>query len=38
MRLYIARVVSDKDLGHIHAYLLSRPTPPPVASIPLLQN
>ena len=38
MPLYTERVVSDEDLGHIHAYLESRPTPPPVESIPLLQE
>ena len=38
MPLYTDRVVSDEDLGHIHAYLLSRPEPPAVESIPLLQN
>jgi len=38
MPLYTDRVVSDEDLGHIHAYLESRPTPPPVESIPLLQE
>lgn len=38
MPLYTERVVSDEDLGHIHAYLLSRPAPPPVESIPLLQE
>ena len=35
---YIEDLVSDADLGHIHAYLESRPTPPPVESIPLLQE
>jgi mono/diheme cytochrome c family protein len=34
---YPERVVSDEQLGHIHAYLQSRPMPPPVTSIPLLQ-
>ena len=34
---YPGRVVSDEQLGHIHAYLQSRPMPPPVKSIPLLQ-
>ena len=34
---YPERVVSDEQLGHIHAYLQSRPMPPPVKSIPLLQ-
>ena len=38
MPLYTERVVSDEDLGHVHAYLLSRPEPPPVESIPLLQE
>jgi mono/diheme cytochrome c family protein len=37
MPSYPERLVSDVELGHIHAYLQSRPTPPPVASIPLLQ-
>lgn len=34
---YTERVVSEGDLAHIHAYLQSRPTPPPVQSIPLLR-
>jgi len=34
---YPDSVVSDEQLGHIHAYLQSRPMPPPVKSIPLLQ-
>ena len=38
MPLYTERIVSDEDLGHIHAFLESRPTPPPVESIPLLQE
>ena len=38
MPLYTERLVPDADLGHIHAYLQSRPTPPPVESIPLLQQ
>ncbi len=38
MPLYTERVVSDENIGHIHAYLESRPTPPPVESIPLLQE
>lgn len=38
MPLYTERIVSDEDLGHIHAFLESRPTPPPVESIPLLQD
>ena len=36
-RGYPESVVSDEELGHIHAYLQSRPMPPPVKSIPLLQ-
>ena len=35
---YTERVISDADLAHIHAYLQSRPAPPPVQSIPLLQE
>ncbi len=38
MPAYTERLVPDVDLGHIHAYLQSRPTPPPVESIPLLQE
>ena len=38
MPLYTERIVSDENLRHIHAYLESRPTPPPVESIPLLQE
>jgi len=34
---YTEKVVPNADLAHIHAYLQSRPAPPPVASIPLLQ-
>ena len=34
---YTEKVVSDADLANIHAFLQSRPAPPPVASIPLLQ-
>lgn len=34
---YTERVVPDEDLTHIHAYLESRPAPPPVESIPLLR-
>ena len=37
MPIYPERLVSDEDLGHIHAYLQSRPMPPPLESIPLLQ-
>ena len=35
---YTEKVVPNADLGHILAYLQSRPAPPPVASIPLLQK
>ena len=35
---YTAKVVPDTDLAHIHAYLQSLPAPPPVQSIPLLQE
>ena len=35
---YTEKVASDTDLGHIHAYLRSRPAPPPVQSILLLQK
>jgi mono/diheme cytochrome c family protein len=35
---YTAKVVSDKDLADIYAFLLSIPQPPPVKSIPLLNN
>ena len=38
MPLYTERLVSDEDIGHIHSYLESRPTPPPVQSIPLLRE
>ncbi len=38
MPAYTERLVSDVNLGHIHAFLSSRPTPPPVESIPLLQE
>ena len=38
MPLYTEKVLSTADLGHIYAYLQSRPAPPPVASIPLLQK
>ena len=37
MPSYPERLVSDAELGHIYAYLQSRPMPPPIASIPLLQ-
>jgi len=35
---YTAKVVSDKDLADIYAFLLSIPAPPPVKSIPLLND
>jgi len=34
---YTAKVVSDKDLADIYAFLQSRPQPPPADSIPLLR-
>lgn len=34
---YPERVVSDEELRHVHAYLQSRPMPPPIESIALLQ-
>lgn len=34
---YTAKVVPDADLQHIHAFLVSRPAPPPASSIPLLK-
>ena len=35
---YSEKVMPDVDLAHMYAYLQSRPAPPPVASIPLLQK
>jgi mono/diheme cytochrome c family protein len=35
---YTEKVVSNTDLVNIHAFIQSRPTPPPVASVPLLQK
>jgi mono/diheme cytochrome c family protein len=35
---YTEKVVSNEDLAHIYAYLQSRPAPPPVGNIPLLQK
>ncbi len=35
---YNERILSDVDLAHIYAYLQSRPMPPTVQSIPLLQQ
>jgi mono/diheme cytochrome c family protein len=37
MPAYTDRILSDADLGHIYAYLQSRPMPPAAQSIPLLQ-
>jgi ubiquinol-cytochrome c reductase cytochrome c subunit len=34
---YTVKVLSDADLGHIHAYLTSRPMPKPADSIPILK-
>jgi ubiquinol-cytochrome c reductase cytochrome c subunit len=35
---YTAKVVTDKDLADIYAFLSAQPTPPPAKSIPLLNN
>ena len=35
---YTAKVVSDKDLADIYAFLSAQPAPPPAKSIPLLNN
>lgn len=35
---YTAKVVNDKDLADIYAFLVSRKAPPPVKDIPLLNN
>jgi len=35
---YTAKVVSDKDLADIYAFLQSAKQPPPVKDIPLLKN
>jgi ubiquinol-cytochrome c reductase cytochrome c subunit len=35
---FTAKVVSDADLTDIHAYLASRPAPPPLKDIPLLNQ
>lgn len=37
MPLYTTKVVSESELGHIYAFVQSRPTPPPAATIPLLR-
>ncbi len=34
---YTEKVMSDADLGHVYAYLQSRPAPKPVDSIPILK-
>ena len=34
---FTAKVVSDADLANIYAFLQARPTPTPVANIPLLK-
>ena len=35
---FTAKVISDADLTDIHAYLASRPAPPPLKDIPLLNQ
>ncbi len=35
---YTAKVLNDKDLADIYAFLVSRKAPPPVKDIPLLNN
>ena len=35
---YTEKVMSNADLLNIHAFIQSRPAPPPVASVPLLQK
>jgi mono/diheme cytochrome c family protein len=35
---YTAKVVPDKDLADIYAFLSAQPTPPPAKNIPLLNN
>ena len=35
---YTEKVVSNADLVNIHAYIQSRPAPPAVAAVPLLQK
>jgi hypothetical protein len=34
---YTEKIIPEADLGHIHAFLTSRPAPPAVDSIPLLK-
>jgi hypothetical protein len=35
---FTAKVVSDAELIDVHAYLSSRPAPPPLKDIPLLNQ
>jgi mono/diheme cytochrome c family protein len=35
---FTAKVISDAELTDIHAYLASRPAPPPLKDIPLLNQ
>jgi len=35
---FTAKVVSDAELADVHAYLASRPAPPPLKDIPLLNQ
>ena len=35
---FTAKVVSDAELTDIHAYLASRPAPPPLKDVPLLNQ
>lgn len=35
---FSAKVISDQELADIHAYLTSRPAPPPLKDIPLLNQ
>jgi ubiquinol-cytochrome c reductase cytochrome c subunit len=37
MPLYTAKIVSDKELADIYAFLLAIPAPPAAGSIPILQ-
>jgi cytochrome c553 len=34
---YTTKVMSDADMANVYAFVQSRPTPPPVQSIPLLK-
>ena len=34
---YKAKVMSDKDVADVYAFLLGLPAPPPLSSLPLLQ-